>query len=71
MLPWDAQYDTVGLDTNSARLQIFIDNVDSTKPYDLVYSCPVIGPEYKAMPLVMQLAIELLIRKTCNGSDPE
>lgn len=72
-MPWDSEYDTVGRSSllPDSRLHIFMENDDVSEPWSLVFTCPLIGPEFKAMPLVMQIAIEMLIRKECNGSDPE
>lgn len=65
------------LDAYNSRLELFVAaNEDESvtpekRPLRLVYSAPICGPEFDALPLVLRLGIELLIRKECDGSDPE
>lgn len=64
----------------ASRLHIFADeegfefdpqNPERRPNLRLVYDAPLCGPEFEALPLVLQLGIEMLIRKECRGSDPE
>lgn len=60
---------------DQSRLELFMETESESKvedrPLRLVYSAPLCGPEFNALPLVLRLGLELLIRKECNGSDPE
>jgi hypothetical protein len=55
---------------NDSRLELFLMD-DESAPMRRVYSAPLCGPEFKALPLVLRLGLELLIRKECRGKDPE
>jgi hypothetical protein len=54
---------------HESRLCLFVDNEDGTPR--LVYDAPLCGQNFDALPLVLRLGLELLIRKECNGADPE
>lgn len=73
MIRWRASvpYDFRAGSYYDSRLELFMDDEDKTKPMRLVYSAPICGDEFAALPLVLKLGIELLIRKECNGADPE
>ena len=55
---------------NDSRLELFLMDKDD-EPMRRVYTAPLCGPEFEALPLVLRLGLELLVRKECKGSDPE
>jgi hypothetical protein len=57
------------MDAYKSRLELFLSNPDES--LRLVYSAPLCGPEFEALPLVLRLGLELLIRKECRGGDTE
>jgi hypothetical protein len=59
-------------DFYASRLELFVNEGDwADNNLKLVYSAPLCGPEFAALPLVLRLGIEMLIRKECKGADPE
>ena len=66
---WRASVPDSIVNAYDTRLEIFTDNEDNT--LRLVYSAPLCGPEFKKLPLVLRLGLELLYRKECRGKDTE
>ena len=56
---------------DESMLELYMENENEPGTLRCLCAYPICGKHFEALPLVLRLGIELLIRKECRGSDPE